>query len=124
MLHLVLVTPRLEALRSFIEALSSNPEVRLEHVNSGAAALAAVRTVAPHLVIIDAGLPDTAPLELVQRLLMINALVNTAVISPLSEVQFHEASEGLGILSRLPIEPGRLEANDLVGKLRIILGLA
>ena len=56
-------------------------------------------------------LPDTEPLSLVQKLLTVNALVNTAVVSPLSDEEFHEASEGLGILGRLPEEPGIGEAS-------------
>jgi DNA-binding response OmpR family regulator len=121
MVHIVLVTRRLKALQRFSEALSSNPEVRLDSAISGAEAVEAVRTVAPHLVIIDSDLPGTTPLDLVQKLLMINALVNTAVISPLSDAEFHEVSEGLGILSRLPVEPGRTEAADLVRKLKMVL---
>jgi CheY-like chemotaxis protein len=122
MLRLLLATPRPEAMQAFAAALSSIPEVRLQQVASGAAALEATRASVPHLVIIDAGLPDIAPLELVQQLLLVNALVNTAVVSPLPEANFHEASEGLGILARLPLEPGMSEAANLLHKLRKILG--
>lgn len=48
---------------------------------------------------------------------MINAMVNTAVVSPLSDEEFHEASEGLGILVRLPLEPGADEACELLRRL-------
>ncbi len=101
----------------------SNPAVNLQRVISGAEALEAARTTAPHLVIIDADLPDTAPLDLVQKLLMVNAMVNTAVVSPLSDEEFHEASEGLGILGRLPNEPGMSDAGELLHKLRTVLGV-
>ncbi len=117
----VLVTPRREALRSFSDALSSDSEVRLEQVNPSAEALAAVRAAAPHLVIIDSDLPDAAPLELVRKLLMVDAMVNTAVISPLTEAEFHEASEGLGVLGRLPDVPDRRDATELLQKLRMVL---
>ena len=82
-----------------------------------------MRPTAPHLVIIDADLPDTAPLDLVQKLVMVNAMVNTAVVSPLSDEEFHEASEGLGVLGRLPHEPGESDAADLLHKLRTVLGV-
>ncbi|MDD2901184.1 MAG: response regulator [Syntrophales bacterium] len=124
MLHLVLATTCPEALQAFTAALASDPEVRLEQKASGAAALETARATTPHLVIIDAHLPDFPPLELVQNLLMVNALVNTAVVSPLADEEFHEASEGLGILCRLPLTPGAGEATDLLHQLRKVLGLA
>ena len=49
---------------------------------------------------------------------MVNAMVNTAVVSPLSDEEFHEASEGLGILGRLPNEPGMNDAGELLRKLQ------
>jgi hypothetical protein len=58
----------------------------------------------------------------VKELLMVNALVNTAVASPLPEEEFHNASEGLGVLAQLPAIPSKNDAADLVQKLRIILG--
>jgi hypothetical protein len=61
-------------------------------------------------------------LELVQKLLMVNAMVNTAVVSPLSEAEFHDASEGLGVLGRLPGEPEVGAAADLIERLKKMLG--
>jgi DNA-binding NarL/FixJ family response regulator len=123
MLRIVLTTTRLKAWQAFAAALTANPEVHLVHAASGAEALEAARPAAPHLVIIDADLPDTTPFDLVQKLLMVNAMVNTAVVSPLSDEEFHEASEGLGILGRLPDEPGRSDAGELLHKLRKVLGV-
>ena len=123
MLNIVLATARPNAMQAFTAALASNPEVDLKRVISGVEALEAARTTAPHLIIIDADLPDTAPLELVRKLLMANAMVNTAVFSPLSDEEFHEASEGLGILGRLPKEPGMSDAGELLQKLRAVLGV-
>ncbi len=123
MLRIVLATARPQALEAFVTALSSNPEVHVHPMDSGAAALEATRTAAPQLVIIDQGLADAKPLELVQKLLMVNAMVNTAVVSPLSEEEFHEASEGLGVLARLPENPGAPEAGALLHKLQTVLGL-
>ncbi len=122
MLHILLVTPRLDSWQGFTDALAANPGVRLEHAASGAAALEAVGRAAPQLAIIDNVLPDISPLDLVRKLLMANALINTAVVSDLTDDQFHEASEGLGILGRLPVHPGRDEAADLLGKLKAVLG--
>ena len=123
MLRVVLATNSPKALQVFTKALLSDPEVQLQGVVSGAEALEVVRTSAPHLVIIDLNLPDIAPLELVQKLLLVNAMVNTAVVSPLSDEEFHEASEGLGILGRLPTDPGMSEAVEMLRKLKTVLGV-
>jgi DNA-binding NarL/FixJ family response regulator len=123
MLHIIIAAARPKALQAFAEALSSDPAVNLQRVISGAEALEAARTTAPHLVIIDADLPDTAPLDLARKLLLVNAMVNTAVVSPLSDEEFHEASEGLGILGRLPDDPGVSDADELLNKLRAVLGV-
>jgi DNA-binding response OmpR family regulator len=123
MLRILLVSARQETIHPFAEGLSSDPEVRLEKVTSGAEALIAVRTASPHLAIIDSELPDSKPLSLVQELVMVNAMVNTAVISPLSDEEFHEASEGLGVLASLPLMPGKTDATELLRKLRQVLGL-
>jgi CheY-like chemotaxis protein len=122
MVRILVATTRPEIMELFSDALTSDPEVHLQHVVSGADALLAVRTASPDLVVIDLDLPDFKPLDLVAQLLMVNAMVNTAVLSPLSEAEFHEASEGLGILGRLPVKPGRGDAVDLLEKLRRVLG--
>ncbi len=122
MLRIVLATGRPQPMEAFAAALSSNPEVRLQRVGSGAEVLETAQASAPHLVIIDTDLADYEPLELVQKLLRVNAMVNTVVVSPLSEEEFHEASEGLGILGRLPGEPGVGDAAELLLRLKKVLG--
>lgn len=120
--HIVFVTQRAKEVHDFTEALYATPGVCLDRIGSGAAALDRLRTTSPHLVIVDASLPDTAPLELVKRLIAADAMVNTAVVSPLSDAEFHEAGEGLGILARLPEPPGAEDARDLVRRLNSVLG--
>jgi DNA-binding response OmpR family regulator len=124
MIQILMVTVRPEALHSFAETLSSDPEVRIEQAASGADTLTAVRASSPHLVLIDHELPDVKPFDLVKELLLVNAMVSTAVVSSLSEREFHEASEGLGVLASLPLEPGRGDAAELLDKLRKVLGQA
>lgn len=122
MLQIILTTNRPETLQVFSETLSADPEVHVKSVASGTEALKAVRTFSPHLVIIDSYLPDIEPQPLVRKLLEVNAMVNTALVSPLTEEEFHEASEGLGVLGRLPMEPGANDAIALLQKLRNVLG--
>jgi DNA-binding response OmpR family regulator len=123
MLNILIATSRPEAMRAFADGLRSDSQVRIESVASGTDAVEFVRKSPPNLVVVDAGLPDNEPLKLVSALLMVNAMVNTAVVSPLSEEEFHEASEGLGILERLPEVPASSDAAELLLKLRRVLGM-
>ena len=123
MLRILLATSRREAIPEFVDELSLDPGVSIELVASGAEALCAASAASPHLLIIDSELPDMGAMSLATEILRVDAMVNTAVVSALSDEKFHEAGEGLGILARLPRMPGRREAGELLRKLRSILGL-
>ena len=122
MLRILMVTTRREIVRSFIEGLSSDPEVCLDLVSSGAEALHSVGAEFPHLVIVDSGYKETDSLDLVRELITVNAMVNTAVISSLPDTEFHDRSEGLGILCRLPPQPDSNDSEALLQKLRAVIG--
>ncbi len=77
-----------------------------------------VRQQPPHLVIIDEQFAGVSPLDLVKELLKINAMVYVALVSAMDEEVFHDATEGLGILARLPSPPGPGDADTLVEKLK------
>lgn len=121
MLNILLVAVRGEIVHSFARHIQSDPEVCLEQAASAAEALSAVRAGRPHLVIVDSERRDLDSLDLVREMIQINAMVNTAVISSLSEADFHEKSEGLGVLCRLPPEPDGSDWKALKQKLRGVL---
>lgn len=123
MLRILLATTRQATIRSFVDGLSSDQDVRLEVVPSKSDVLDAAHDNPPHLAVIDSELPDVEPLSLVSELLVVNAMINTAVISSLPDKDFHEASEGLGVLGRLRIVPDECDAKNLLQKLRAVLGV-
>ncbi len=49
--------------------------------------------------------------------------MNCAAVSSLSADDFHEASEGLGVMMQLPLEPDLKDAEKLVEYLKTILNL-
>ncbi|MFH1914204.1 MAG: hypothetical protein ABIK45_08010 [Pseudomonadota bacterium] len=102
---IVIASPRGQELGPFLAPLKHLKGCELVFAPTGSATLEIVRAGAPSFVIIDQGLPDADPLKLVTDIMMVNAMVNTAVVSPLSEEEFHEASEGLGILAAIPPAP-------------------
>ena len=124
MLIILLASKRLDVLAPFIEALQDDEEVELETTGMAADVLSKVAEKPPQLVIIDYHLTDMAPLDLAREILQSNALVNIAVVSTMSEDDFHEATEGLGLLPRLPSPPLAADAQVVLQQLRAVLGKA
>ncbi|MCK5229369.1 MAG: hypothetical protein KAR13_03835, partial [Desulfobulbaceae bacterium] len=75
------------------------------------------------LVIIDEKFSDMTGLEFAEKLVTVNPMMNCAMVSSLSPEDFHEATEGLGILMQLPLASGKEDAEKLLKHLNSILNL-
>ena len=124
MLKLLVVTPADNTLHELVSALSTHPEVELSSANSGKTALDLVSHTFYDLVISDEKLPDMTGLELVEGIVRTNAMINCAAVSGLSAHDFHEASEGLGIIAQLPAKPDERDAEELLKQLKAVKGLS
>lgn len=60
--------------------------------------------------------------ETVERLVEVNASLNTAVITDLEPAAFHDAGEGLGILCALPAQPSAGDVDGFLLRLRSLGG--
>lgn len=119
-MNIAILTNRAGALSPFRHALEKC-NARLTCFADAWSFLQTARTGNWNLVIVDGlTLPFADPVE---KLLEINASLNTAVITDLDESAFHAAAEGLGILSGLPASPGADDAAPLLEKLRAVGGL-
>lgn len=110
---IVVATPRPAALGSFLMALGADGAEVVTAPDAGTALKTAAER-RPALVVVDEGLPDAEPDEVVRRLLRVNALINAAVVTRLGTEEFHEKTEGLGILAGLPVALGEPEARELL----------
>jgi len=119
-MDILITTNRPEAFTTFQAALAV-AGFTTHLASTGEAALARIKSLPPTLCIVDATLPDMGPFALVAQLATVNALVNTAVVSELSDEQFHDAGEGLGIMARLPLYPSERDAQDLLTTLTVLL---
>jgi CheY-like chemotaxis protein len=97
--------------------------VELIPVVTGAAGLAQLRGKPIDLVIVDDQLEDMSGIEFVRRLITVNPLANTAIVGALTEEDFHEATEGIGVLMQLPRQPTEQDAETLLALLAKISGL-
>ena len=118
MIKLLIVTPDKETFHNFTSAIIKNDVVELTWAATGQEALEAISGNPVDLVIVNENIGDMTGIEFMKKLLPINPMINSAAVSPLSPEEFHEASEGLGVLVQLPVDPGKFEAEDLLKRLK------
>ena len=120
MITIILITSERKPFSEFVSALKKNDNVELSWASTGQEALEAISGNPVDLVVVDENISDMTGIEFMKKLLPINPMINCAAVSPLPPEDFHEASEGLGVLVQLPIRPGAVDAKDLLKRLKNI----
>jgi DNA-binding NtrC family response regulator len=123
MINLLLVTSHKTAFSDFSRELITRNGVSVAWADSGADALSMVSEKRFDLVVTDEKLSDMPGLVFAKKLVTQDPMVNCAAVSPLPEEAFHEASEGLGLLAKLPLSPGKKDAQNLLERLLMIKGM-
>ena len=113
MMEIVLAGGNLASMPAFKTALEDNG-ARVTCLDSGQQTLGAVSEIKFDLLVVDETLEDMSGLELIESVIMSRPMLNCAAVSSLSKEDYHEASEGLGVLMQLPAVPGREEADALM----------
>lgn len=98
------------------------PNGAIQWASSGDQALDIIKNQAMDLVVADEQLGDMTGLAFVEKLVKVNAMINCAAVSSLSKSDYHEASEGLGILMQLPTHPSQSDGKALIDYLKKVLG--
>lgn len=101
--------------------LRTKNHVDISWVSDGKTALKTINGDPFDLVIADDRLSDMTGLRFIQKLVTVNPVINSALVSQLSREKFHEKSEGSGILAKLPAKLDEDHATDLLNKLHRIL---
>ena len=118
MIRLLLVTPYRDPLLELASTMEKYDDVELTWTDSGEKALGKLSEISVDLVVTDKELGDMAGLEFAEKLLRVNPMINCAVLSSLPSDEFHEASEGLGVFSQLPLRPAKADAEELLKGLK------
>ncbi|MFC1577457.1 response regulator [Thermodesulfobacteriota bacterium] len=109
---------------SALKAGFEEHDVQTGWAESGGDALSMIAQRDFNLVVTDENLGDMTGLEFIKNVVSQNPMVNCAAVSTLLPEDFHEASEGLGILMQLPVRPKPEYAKELLEHLKSILDLA
>ncbi len=121
MRKILIISERQEKLADFTKALEKDREVDLLTATAVEDAINMAEYHAPALIVVDEQVGDLSGVDLVRRLIGVNAFLNTAVLSASTDEDFHLRSEGLGILARLPIQPGDKDALRMLELLRSLM---
>jgi DNA-binding NarL/FixJ family response regulator len=116
-----MVSPDVEKWKPFAAELGNRCQVEVIATCTGAQALDAVREKGPVAMVVDQDLGDMPGVELVPRVLQFNAMIHLALVSEQPEELFHEQTEGLGILMKLPSLPDRQTAVQFSERLMGVL---
>ena len=89
---LLLISADKDSLSELASDCVKHGDAELSWASFGGDALGMVSNTAFDLVVTDERLGDMTGLEFARRLLSVNPMINCAAVSPLSPVEFHEAS--------------------------------
>jgi hypothetical protein len=104
----------------FSDTLAADDRFALAHGDSAGFGLEAAGARNVDIVVVAEELKDSSGLDFAKRLVLFNPLVNCALVSPLYPQEFHEQTEGLGLLMQLPLNPQKEDAERLVDVLEKI----
>ena len=123
MLSIVLASKKHESLARFAAGLWQKSDIELLHVDSAADGLKSAERDTVDLVVVGEELTDMTPVEFVTQLVRVRPTINCAMVSNLSHDDFHEATEGLGVLMQLPPNPSGADAEALLQKVEALSSL-
>ena len=117
----ILLAGRDNVTMSDLKTWLTDSDVQISRTDSGSNGMSMVSENMFDLVVTDENLGDMTGLEFIRKVVAKNPMVNCAAVSSLAPEDFHEASEGLGILMQLPARPGKEHAEILLDHLKKIL---
>jgi CheY-like chemotaxis protein len=123
MVNILMVSSAAEPMAELARFLEQQPALSFSHSKNGAAGLNEAGRNRFDLVIADETLDDMTGLEFANQLVTTDPMANLALVSSLSADDFHQASEGLGVLAQLPVQPNAADGRKLLDQLTSILQL-
>ncbi len=118
---IIVASDKQNQLRVFSEYLGKKLYRKVEYTSTYKGTLDLIkRRRQDLLVIIDTAVSEFASLPLIKNIITINALVDIVVLSNMSEGNFNNEFEGLGILMQLSSQPSQSELKLLCQKIKTV----
>ena len=120
MLSILLIGKNPDGLAELAAALKKEEGIRVTKAVSAQEAWGILGNCRVDAVVIDENLADEEALPFVKQLVKQQPLINCAMVSTLAAKDFHEVTEGLGVLMQLPVNPGVQEVAQMLQILQSI----
>jgi DNA-binding response OmpR family regulator len=114
MYQIRIVTENKNKFKTLVKGFEASGSCHIQWHDSVASALGAAADSPPNLLIIDDKVGPQDGLTIAREVIRTNAMLNQAVVSPLSPEDFHQASEGLGIMAHLASDLKEEQAQALI----------
>ena len=119
-LKIMLAGKAQERLAPLVAGLMNATDAELYQAKSESDVMNLLTTRAIELVVLDEELADVAGLQMARRLAEKMPFVNCVLISSLAADEFHEQTEGLGVLMQLPSPPAAGDAETMLFHFNVI----
>ena len=123
MIFVLLVSQKKETLSRLESGLRQYDDTSVLRADTCRKAFDTMSEKAFDLVVVDKTIGEMTGFDFIKKLVSVSPMTNCAIVSPLSSAEFHETSEGLGVLMQLPEKPDEKDAERLVGRLTEVLNL-
>lgn len=123
MIEVVLVESANNPLDNLAALLTEAGDTHIKRINAMEEARKALVNQAFDVAVISDNLDGMDGIDFIKEIVKMNPMANCALISDLSEKQFHEATEGLGVLMQIPSNTQEKHVIDLLQQIRRVLQL-
>jgi two-component SAPR family response regulator len=124
MINIMVISSENGALSSLTSCMKQLNDYVIRLVETGKDALELVSHEKIDLAVIDENIIDMTGLELVKKLITVNPTVNCALVSSLSPEDYHEETEGLGLLMQLSVNSNEQQQEALFDRFNSVTGLS
>lgn len=118
MFEIVIATNDSDRFGPFVRRLSVEPGWTIAIVRSVEEVRRRASSAPPGLMVIDETLDGISNIDIARDVILANAMINLVLVNSISAEDFHEVSEGLGVLASLPPYPGQDDASRLIESMK------
>ncbi len=120
MLTVLVVHEKRELVEPMLQAIAGETDTKMIYSDTAKSGLEQIGSHSVDAIIVSEQLPDSSGKGFIESVTQVNPFIASALVSGLDKDDFHEATEGLGVLMQLPENPGAEDAKQFLEKLREI----